>query len=394
MHAAKAAALLLLAGAAQAQTVNDYQLPPSRPTPTPSPRVQGPVDPESPATAPRPVPAPAPSATVDTAPRIELPPVAAPVARPSATGPRAPTRTSAAPAAVPAATPSAVTSDALETPETLAPTRSAVPVPATEEKAEAGIQPLWLAIGGGILALLAGGLLWMRLRRRKPEQEYAEAEASYRTEPEPSAPAALAPVRAAPAKPAPAPPPPPRPQPQRQPATELRPAPEPAPATGPLQFAMEARHLSRAMVNATLSYRLSLTNRSDQVLGPLRIAGDLTTAHASVPIDQQLSLDGASLAIHEVPALAPGESATLSGELRLPIAEIRPIRGGHGHVFVPLARFHVGGQGGAAGPISITRIFVIGRTSEDSPATLRPFVLEQGPGVQREIGQRELLGTS
>lgn len=398
------AAALLLASASQAQSVNDYQLPPSRPTPTPSPRVQGPVDSEVPAAAPQP-PTPAPTTPAAAPPRIELPP---PPASPATEGRTAPPRArpTGQPNATVAETPASVAgvtaSEAAQVPTFAPPPPMAPAPPPLQREAEAASsdQPLWLMAGGAILLLLAGAVLWARLRRRRgATQEYedtspalAEAEPTSRAVPEPSAPATLSPLRAAPARPAPTPAPTPRAEPVPQP--EPLPAPEPLATSGPLDITLEARHLSRAMVNATLAYRLSLTNRSDHLIGPLRITGDLTTAHASVPIEQQLSLDGANLAaIHEVPDLAPGASTTLTGELRLPIAEIRPIRGGQGHVFVPLARFHVAGEGATGDPVSATRIFVIGRTSEDTRAPLRPFVLEQGPGVQREIGQRELRGT-
>jgi hypothetical protein len=160
-----------------------------------------------------------------------------------------------------------------------------------------------------------------------------------------------------------------------------------APAPRPLELRLEARHLSRAMVNATLAYRLTLTNHGDAALEPLRIAGDITSAHASLSAREQLSLDEGALApLHEVPALTPGETVVLSGELRLPIASILPIRSGPSRVFVPLARFRVETGNG----ILATHVFVVGQTSEQPGGALRPFALDRGPGVERGLGQREL----
>jgi hypothetical protein len=150
---------------------------------------------------------------------------------------------------------------------------------------------------------------------------------------------------------------------------------------------LEARHLSRAMLNATLAYRLTLTNRADTPLGPLRIAGDITSAHASVSTEAQLSLDGGGLPmLHDVPALAPGEPLTLTGELRLPLASILPIHSGGSRVFVPLARFRIDGPDGALA----TRVFVVGQASGQPGGALRPFPLDRGPGVDRALDQREL----
>ena len=150
---------------------------------------------------------------------------------------------------------------------------------------------------------------------------------------------------------------------------------------------LEARHLSRAMVNATLAYRLTLTNRSDRPTGPLRIAGDIVSAHASLSAEEQLSPGEATLeTIQELAVLMPGESVTLSGELRIPIASILPIHSGGSRVFVPLARFRAETREEAG----TTRIFVIGQAGGQPEGALRPFPLDRGPGVDRGLGQREL----
>ncbi len=148
---------------------------------------------------------------------------------------------------------------------------------------------------------------------------------------------------------------------------------------------LEARHLSRAMVNATLAYRLTVTNAADTAIGPLRIGGDIVSAHASLSAQEQLAPGAALATIHEVASLAPGESIALKGELRLPLASILPIQRGASRVFVPLARFRAEAPGTV-----LTRVFVIGRASEQPGGALRPFPLDHGPGVDRALGQREL----
>jgi hypothetical protein len=221
----------------------------------------------------------------------------------------------------------------------------------------------WLWYLAGAAAVLIAGLLFRR-RSAAPRD---------RLDQEPQAIAEPQPVPAAEA--------------ESSPATPDPPAFKPAPQRPPLIMALEARHLSRALVNATLAYRLTLTNRSDRPLGPLRIAGDITSAHASVSAREQLALDGDGLpALHEVAALAPGQAVTLSGELRLPIASILPISSGGGRVFVPLARFRAESAEGLAA----THVFVVGQAGERPGDALRPFPLDRGPGVDRGLGQREL----
>ena len=232
-----------------------------------------------------------------------------------------------------------------------------------------------------MLVLLAGGLLYHRRSRASAEPEGVAEPAQLAAPPAPT-----------PARPEPSPPatlpkpqelnkaPPPPPAPAREPGP-------PAIAAGPLEIQFEARHLSRAMVNAALAYRLTLTNRADAETGPLRLAGDIVSAHASLPVEAQLLPAGAELAIlHEAPTLAPGESISLSGELRMPIASILPIGSGRARVFVPLARFRAEAGNGTVA----TRVFVVGQASEQPGGALRPFPLDRGPGVDRGLGQREL----
>ena len=216
-----------------------------------------------------------------------------------------------------------------------------------------------------VLAGLLGALL-LRRRRRRPHHGAAENDV------------------AAPALATPGP---------SQPATLEPSAPE-APASlpyedrsHPIEMQLEARHLSRALVNATLAYRLTLSNRSAAPTGPLRIAGDIVSAHASLSAEEQLAPGEAALAtIHELSALAPGESVILSGELSLPIASILPIRSGGSRVFVPLTRFRAETPGHAA----TTRVFVIGQAGERPGGALRPFPLDRGPGIDRGLDQRDL----
>jgi hypothetical protein len=351
---ARAAVLPALALAAEAQAqdaVQDYRLPPASPSPTSS--AAGPVDTDHPIAAPTraaPVAAPAPSPS----PVIVLPPAA-----PRATAPRAerpaptpqPTVTaSAAPAPSPTVTTAPPPIEPAPAPSVAAPLEPARP-PA-DSPAPWG----WILAGLAVVAA-AGVLLWRRRVRTALEEEYGEELAP------PTAPAA-------------------------PPAPGLNNSLPPVPAS-PGQFLsveLEPRHLSRALVNATLAYRLTLTNRSGVPLGPLRVAGDIISAHASLSPQDQLAPAGDALAaIHEVREIAPDDSAVLRGELRLPLASILPINSGGARVFVPLARFRVETEG-----LNATHVFVIGQASDRPGGALRPFPLDRGPGVDRGLAQREL----
>ncbi|MGH6786313.1 MAG: hypothetical protein ACREBO_05740 [Novosphingobium sp.] len=354
-----ALALALPAPAALAQTFN---LPPGGATPAPRPA--GPVDSDAPIVTPRPTPAPRPTATAPApTPSISPAPVlTVPSARPTQARP-APARVQPG-AATPATTlPSAATSPSpgfAPAPFPAAPAPAPALAPA-EPGFLAGNWP-WLL---GLLAALgfgAGGALWLRKRRdeREPVVDFER------------------PVVAAPT-----------PQPEPIPAPAI--APEPVLIEdGPLSLVLEANKLSATLLNTTLAYRLSVTNRSDRPLGPLSISAGMAAAQAALPVERQLALNGQLLVPkHTIAALAPGESATLSGEIRLPLALIQPIRAGEAALFIPLARFAVDGPG-----IAVAHTFVVGEAPEIADAALRPFRLDLGPRVYSRIGQREIVAAA
>ena len=160
------------------------------------------------------------------------------------------------------------------------------------------------------------------------------------------------------------------------------PAPEPAP-TG-LVLALEARRLSASLMATTLSYRLTLTNHTGAALSAVAIEGDMIAAHGQLPPEQQVANCTQKLELrHALAELGAGESAEFSGEIRVPLELITPIRAGTAAYFVPLARFRV-----EAGPVVIAQTFVVGGTPDQPGAALRPFRLDLGPRTYSKIGQR------
>lgn len=365
---AAAVVAVLVATPLAAQSVNDYRLPQGTPSATASPRPIGPADPDSP--NPGPSSSPRPRASANAAPVPVATPSAAPAARATATpaasasAPSPPQRqrraatvalptATATPPASPSPAPTATTLSALPTPVTPAapPPLPTAPLPAAPTADGAGWWP-WLAALAGLVA--AGfALLWWRQRGR----------------------AALPVVAFEPPVPAPEPTPP-------------APAPAPRP-TSDLVVTLEARRMSASLMAATLSYRLTLTNRGAQPLAALAIEGDMISAHASIPPEQQIAQGGQRLELrHELVELAPGETAEFTGDFRLPLTAITPIRAGEAAFFVPLARFRVeaGKPGGAVEVVIQT--YVIGELGVDPAAGLRPFRLDLGPRTYSQLGQR------
>ncbi|WP_140420590.1 hypothetical protein [Novosphingobium sp. B 225] len=364
----------MLSGPVLAQSANDYRLPGA--TGTPTSRAAGPVDPSDPTIS---QPRPRASATTASSPEPAVPstaPSAAPTAqpRPAAVAPRA-VRTAAPQATVPLPAQNAPAPQPSLTPNLapapqLSPSPSAAPVilPGPQAASAAGTEFDWRPWLVGALALLAGtgALLWWR-RRRLSEPEIA-FEPPVVPQPEPD------------------------PQPARQPAAVVEPEPattplpEPAlsPAPTELVLTLEVRRLTASLMATTLSYSLRLTNNGAAPLAALAIEADMVSAHASLPVEQQIANPVQRMELrHAQVDLAPGESVEFTGDLRLSLADITPIRSGSSAYFVPLARFRVDG-----GVQVMAQTFVIGELPEQAGAALRPFRLDLGPRTYSRIGQR------
>ena len=382
---------LLLAGTAAlfaapaAAQVSDFRL---QPAPTPTPQVIGPL-PDTPAPHPAPTPAPrsttpapAPGPAIVTptptpVPRIAVPSVVTPKSPPAprAAAP-APRPTAIAPtAAVPSTTPPIA-------PPSVAPGVSATPAPApaarlpsfptpsagAEEKPAGSWWPWIVAVfllGGG-----AFSALWWLRRRVGPMGPLVVPEIE---------------------RPRIPPTPEPSPEAGTEPGTAVpQPEPEPVAASSaeeahPLHIAIELRKLTLTFMNATLGYRLTLTNAGAVPLEGIGVAADLIGAHASLPRETQLAGPATELPVrHYLAGLAPGESGDVAGELRLPLNQLRPITQGSAQLFVPLARFRVGADGQEARCFTL----VAGQPSPSGNGAIQPVRLDHGPRIYDGLAGR------
>ncbi len=410
---------LALPHAALAQSVSDFRLPPSpADTPTVDPDQQGPVAqdvPDSqPQAAPAPTPAPTPAAT-RRPPVVTVPsatPVVQPVPRASENQPsvRAPQpRASASPASQPlpaaaatpeqtATPPAGTATDSAAIPGDTAPLGDApaivpptaiLPPPAptasdTDGDITSGL-PAWALWTAGIITLLGVliGLLWLSNRRGMPvarkvapierpqlppvAADPAEEPADVTQQAQPVPPTATAAPAAAPV------------------ALRADATPEAAASlsAGPLTLQMEPLRFGLTLMNASLPYRLILSNGQAESISDIRVVADMISAHASLPREQQLAGPAADAApAHRIDQIAPGESHELKGELRLPFPQITPIRQGNLTMMLPLVRFRIET---ADGEIA-TRLFVVGQTG--AGAGLQPFRLDQGPRNFTQLAHR------
>jgi hypothetical protein len=157
-----------------------------------------------------------------------------------------------------------------------------------------------------------------------------------------------------------------------------------------MAVALSTRRLSATLMNTALTYELTLTNTGTEAIGPIAVSGDMIGAHASIPPKVLLETAADGEPHHRIPRLEPGESAAMSGELRLPLAAITPIHNGAATLFVPLARFRVLAFRDGRPPVSANHAFVIGEEPQTPGAALKPFRLDLGPRLYSSTTQREL----
>ena len=228
----------------------------------------------------------------------------------------------------------------------------------------------WL-LGGFVLAWLIAGLAWL-WRQRHETGGRLLAPPIERPRPRAAADDATAEPSPPPADPGP-----------EEELAELA-----ANGASPLRCTLEATRLSLTLLNVTLSYRLTLHNLSGGIIRDITVGSDLVTAHASLPMNQQMA--GAEQVLqpqHSLPLLLPGQNTQLSGELRLPIPAIHPLRRADAVMFVPLLRLRIDAQDLDQ---IVLQTVVIGQKPAGPGAGLRPFRLDLGPRVYGEIGHRLL----
>jgi hypothetical protein len=359
-----AVALAAVLAAPAAAAVSDFRLPGDPSAQQPPPDRVGPVAPDVPES--RAQPAPAPSAgrepaptppASQTAPTIVLPdlaetaPAPAPPARatrdPAAVDGAARTVAPATDASAPAAAPTTAAEPGFAVPSPIAASSAPVPAGIATDDGE-GISS-WLLILGALAALFAlafAGWMWLRLRPAVKPPLVVQVE-----------------------------------RPRLQPAAPVARS-EPT-AAEPLQVTLEPLRLSLTLMNATLAYRLEISNRGLAPIEALRVGADMIAAHASMTREQQLSGPGDGAAtVQRIERIEPGESRIVEGEFRVPFSQIVPIRQGNAALLLPLARFRLEAEGAAP----VVRTFAVGQPG--TKAALQPFRLDLGPRVYPKLAQR------
>lgn len=164
-------------------------------------------------------------------------------------------------------------------------------------------------------------------------------------------------------------------------------APADADAAPQLRVEAQAISLGRSFANATLNYAITVSNLGGKPLRNVRIEADMTTAHSSLPVDQQLAGHATTLPdLAQIESLAAGAAKQARGEFRLAVNELRLIRQGKAHLYVPLLRLRII----ADGMEPVLKTFVIGQKQIGRGDRLTPFRIDEMAQTYREIALRPL----
>jgi len=344
-------------------SVESYSLPPGPGSPSNENVLQGPVDADAP---------------------LARPTTAPPPATPARTPSPVPAPESDRPAAVPAPTSRAsgqvqqqageATSQAENTEEPIVPETDSAPLnaeerqqptnpsadsnlPSTQTVAEpvpetATNDWLMLSFAALLLVLLSALLLW-RARRASPKQIESE-------EPDRS---------------------------ETLPIGHVAPLPKPLQPEPAIALGFKPHAANATLINAVLSFELTLSNHGSDVLTGIKVNGAMAQAEqkdSSNPVLADLS------PLREVQDLQAGEAEKILSEFRIPLASIRPILFGSQALFVPLVRISIEFTDGSGFQHFQTASYLVGREHQPPRPKMAAFRLDLGPRSFAPLGYRAL----
>jgi len=147
------------------------------------------------------------------------------------------------------------------------------------------------------------------------------------------------------------------------------------------------RTANATLINAVLSFELTLSNHSSEVLTDIRVNGAMVQAKDDGSHDPA----GADLLpLDELHQLHRGEDAKILTEFRIPLASIDPIMFQAQALFVPMVQIAMEYTDGAGVQHRQNARFLVGREHQPPRSRMAPFRLDQGPRSFTPLGFRAL----
>lgn len=137
----------------------------------------------------------------------------------------------------------------------------------------------------------------------------------------------------------------------------------------------------RSFMALMVEYRVTVTNRSDRALRDIAVGGCLADAQRAAD-----ARTGEDAALELIERIGPHQSRSVSGEARLALSDITPIRQGNVPVLVPMLHLSLTFADGE----EQLRSFVVGMPSAVKGARLHPIPLDTPPGGIHGLTTREL----
>ncbi len=130
---------------------------------------------------------------------------------------------------------------------------------------------------------------------------------------------------------------------------------------------------SRSVMMFSLEYRLEVANRAERAVRDLTV-----TTRIGYPgrTAEEAALAPSAENIQTLERIGPSQSRSITATLRLPLAEIAPLRQGAAPLLIPLIHVILEGEGHPRE----TRLFVAGTPSPANLGRLQPIRLDITPG--------------
>ena len=164
--------------------------------------------------------------------------------------------------------------------------------------------------------------------------------------------------------------------------TPVLPTAPPAAAPPPhLALTLMPLRFSVTLTTTALRYRLIIANHTGESLGPLAVTGVMMPASADDAASRNRAIARAPLGhLHTIASLPPGDTAELTGELKLPLSAASAIALGAARLMVPLVRLRIA----HADNTLAEGLFIIGERRAGQSA-LTPFRLDLAPRAWQDI---------
>ena len=154
-----------------------------------------------------------------------------------------------------------------------------------------------------------------------------------------------------------------------------------------IKVKLEPTSFSRSIMNATLTYRVTLRNDALEALNDLAVEAELICAGPDLALSDQIADPQTALPLlHQADRLASGQSVRFNGTVQMPMSKVSFFLQGKTALLIPLLRMRIAAR--QLDPIAKT--YVIGQMGADTLSKPQPFPMDEGPRSWSPVTYREI----